>query len=178
MAWLGMILFPNSYAATGNQIHVSSVAPLLRDLNSGRFTVWATGAAALCTKGDTFLTNGLNGQFCNFADSRTTTQHVLQSGQRFISFKRRKFDLWSWQVRPLKSVPPWAEFYLMAKAGETAALSKNNNGSRFFLIMAVFVVQGYNFGRVKCLPGPWGKFYNILGTQPIVWSFAHVHIKA
>ena len=29
---------PASYAATGNRTHVSSVAPLLRDLNPGRLT--------------------------------------------------------------------------------------------------------------------------------------------
>ena len=38
--------FPNSYPATGNQTHVSSVAPLLMDLKSGRFTNWGTAAAA------------------------------------------------------------------------------------------------------------------------------------
>ena len=38
-------IFPTSYAATGNQTHVSSVAPLVRDLNPGRFTDWATAAA-------------------------------------------------------------------------------------------------------------------------------------
>ena len=31
-------IFPTSYAATGNRTHASSVAPLLRDLNPGRFT--------------------------------------------------------------------------------------------------------------------------------------------
>ena len=31
-------IFPTSYAATGNQTHISSVALLLRDLNPGRFT--------------------------------------------------------------------------------------------------------------------------------------------
>ena len=30
--WRGLDFFPTSYAATGNQTHVSSVAPLLRDL--------------------------------------------------------------------------------------------------------------------------------------------------
>ena len=39
-------IFLTSYAATGNQTHVSSVAPLLRDLNPGRFTDSATAAAA------------------------------------------------------------------------------------------------------------------------------------
>ena len=29
--------FPNSYAATGNETRITSVAPLLRDLNPGRF---------------------------------------------------------------------------------------------------------------------------------------------
>ena len=40
------IFFPNSYAATGNQTHVSSVASLLRDLNPGYLTSWANAAAA------------------------------------------------------------------------------------------------------------------------------------
>ena len=31
-------IFPTSNAATGSQTHVSSVAPLLRDLNPGPFT--------------------------------------------------------------------------------------------------------------------------------------------
>ena len=43
-------IFPTSYAATEIQTHVSSVAPLLRDLNPGRFTDWATAAAARVPK--------------------------------------------------------------------------------------------------------------------------------
>ena len=38
--------FPYSYAPTGIWTDVSSVAPLFRDLNPGRFTDWATEAAA------------------------------------------------------------------------------------------------------------------------------------
>ena len=40
-------IFHNSFTATGNRTLVSSVAPLLRDLNLGRFIDWATTAAAL-----------------------------------------------------------------------------------------------------------------------------------
>ena len=39
-------IFPTSYAATGNWTHISSVAPLLRDLNPRRFIDWAAAAAA------------------------------------------------------------------------------------------------------------------------------------
>ena len=39
-------IFPNSCAPCWNQIHISSVAPLLRDLNQGCFTDWATAAMA------------------------------------------------------------------------------------------------------------------------------------
>ena len=46
MAWLGFTFFPNSYAVTVNQTHVSSVEPLLRYLNLGRFTDSATVAKA------------------------------------------------------------------------------------------------------------------------------------
>ena len=43
-SWMERLgLFPTSYATTGNQTHVCSVAPLsLRDLNSGHFTNLAT----------------------------------------------------------------------------------------------------------------------------------------
>ena len=36
--------FPSSYAATGNGTHISSVAPLLRNLNQDHFTNRATVA--------------------------------------------------------------------------------------------------------------------------------------
>ena len=39
-------ILPHSYAATRNRTHISSVAPLLRDLYPGCFTDWATAAAA------------------------------------------------------------------------------------------------------------------------------------
>ena len=51
-----IFLFPNSYATAGNWTQNSSVAPLLRDLNSGRFTYWTTAAAS-----NSDLTYGENG---------------------------------------------------------------------------------------------------------------------
>ena len=39
-------VFPTSYAPTGNWTHISSVAPLLRDLKPGHFSDWATVVAA------------------------------------------------------------------------------------------------------------------------------------
>ena len=39
-------IFLTCHAATGNWTHISSVAPLLRDLSPGGFTDWATAAAA------------------------------------------------------------------------------------------------------------------------------------
>ena len=42
--------FPTSYAVTGNQTHISSVAPLLRDLNPGCFSNWATATRATSPK--------------------------------------------------------------------------------------------------------------------------------
>ena len=41
------MIFPTSYAATGNQTIISSVEPLLRDLKAGRFSGCATMAAAI-----------------------------------------------------------------------------------------------------------------------------------
>ena len=42
-------IFPTSHATTGNQTHVSSVAPLLRDINPVRFSDLATAAVASMT---------------------------------------------------------------------------------------------------------------------------------
>ena len=55
-------IFPNSYAATGNWTHISSVAPLSRDLNLGCFTNWATAAAA------GYLGLVLSPEICNLND--------------------------------------------------------------------------------------------------------------
>ena len=45
----GQDFFPTSYATIGNRTHVSLAAPLVRDLNPGRFTNWATSAVACST---------------------------------------------------------------------------------------------------------------------------------
>ena len=39
-------IFPTSYVVTGNWAHVSLGAPLVRDLDPGRFTNWARAAVA------------------------------------------------------------------------------------------------------------------------------------
>ena len=38
--WCDYEVFPTTYATTGNQTHLSSDTPLLRDLNAGHFTYW------------------------------------------------------------------------------------------------------------------------------------------
>ena len=95
-----MIFYPNSYAATGNQTHVSLVAPLLRDLNTGCFTDWATATSArkkqkLDSFETTFCWNGFKSDIRFFKEKKCLLKP--QTNQDPILWRniQRKFTL-SW----------------------------------------------------------------------------------
>ena len=75
-------IYPTSNAATGNQTHVSSVVPLLWDLNPECFTDWATKATAKLCKTDYFIAKAFHLIFSCACRSTATVRSSATGGAR------------------------------------------------------------------------------------------------